>query len=384
MIYIILLLPLCLYFEFLYYFVTLFLLLDIVTLLKKNTKTLEDNYQLYLRNKNKTKSSLIYVCISFENTLYFSDVIAKMEDKLQNYNDIYNFYNSTENICYCIKNYIYYNKKDFLDDEEYHYKFYIDKKNQKIITYIKHEYIGGAYLLSLFYTILNDNQKEIHEIFPKSSFLNLFLVPKLFFDCKNIPKIDHDLCNLVEDKKEIRRYKNNYILTKIDNVSTKTIIIYNLLCTVHKCLKLQRSIVCYLPIAFQHHKNIKNNIGIMWLVFDPSKESLEDLDKKINKSKYQALATNSLILYKNNDIKKGSEIRRGVDVVITIMLGKENNNFEVSWTFENVSEYPIYAAITSIMRENEIHVTQTLTVCTKRFEINDKNFKFVNFKEYKI
>ena len=90
------------------------------------------------------------------------------------------------------------------------------------------------------------------------------------------------------------------------------------------------------------------------------------------------------MIYKTHNIKKGTQVRKSVDVVLTIMMGKDNNNFEVSWTFENVSDYPIYAAITSIMKDKYIDVTQTITVCTDRFKMNDKNFKFVDFNEYKV
>ena len=380
--FLILLLPFCLYFDFINYLVTFFLLFEIYYLLKNNNRTLEDHYQLSLRDKNKNNGSLIYVFIKFENKKYFFDTISKLEENLIEYNNIYNSYNDTDNICYCTKNYIYYNKKKFLEDNDYHYKLYIDKKNFKIYTYIKHEYIGGAYLLSLFYLILNKEENQL-DIFPKSSLLNLILLPKLYYDYVKLPKIGNDY-NLVDDKKEIKRYINHYIMKKNQNVSTKTVLIYNILSVIHKSLNLERSIICYLPIAFQHYKNIKNNIGLIWLIFDPNKDSIEDLDKKINKSKYQALVTNSLMLYKTHDVKRGTEVRKSVDVVLTIMLGKENNDFKVSWTFENVSEYPVYAAVTSIMKDEHIEVTQTITSCIERFEMKDKTFEFIEFGEYKL
>ena len=49
---IILLIRFGLFFNIINYLVTFFLLVEIFTLLKKNNKTLEDNYQLSLRNKN--------------------------------------------------------------------------------------------------------------------------------------------------------------------------------------------------------------------------------------------------------------------------------------------------------------------------------------------
>lgn len=383
MFYLILLLPFGLYFYIINYLIIIFLFIKIFILLKSNTKTLEDHYQLSLRDKNKNNASLIYVFIKFQNSKYFHNVIFNMEEKLKLYNNIYNSFNDIDNICYCTKNYIYYDKKEFLDEQEYHYKFYIDKKNMKIYAYVKHEYIGGAYLLSLFYTILNEEQKELHKIFPESNIFNLILLPKLYYDYKYLPKINDDYCKLINDKNKIKRYINNYKLEKTNKISSKTIIIFNILSIIHKSLNLDRELVCYLPIAFQHYKNIKNNIGLMWLVFD-KKDTLKDLDKKIKNSKYQPLVSNSLMIFRTHDIKKGIEVRKSVDVVLTIMMGKESNDFEVSWTFENVSDYPIYAAITSIMKDEYIDITQTITVCTDRFNIKDKNFKFIDFNEYKI
>ena len=71
--------------------------------------------------------------------------------------------------------------------------------------------------------------------------------------------------------------------------------------------------------------------------------------------------------------------------VISFMLGTENSNIDVSWTFENISEYPIYVSITSIMKENYIDITQTLTCSTSNFYISKwKNFQETTFEKYKI
>jgi hypothetical protein len=279
---------------------------------------------------------------------------------------------------------VYYDKKLFLEEEDYHYKFFIDKENLKIHAYINHELIGGSYLLTLFYSFVNTPQKSPEILFPKSSIFNLFYSLKLILNYKNIPKIKNDFLPLVNDKKEIKRYKNKYIIEKNTKFRSKTIILYNIMKTLHTCLNLKRPLICYLPIAFQNFKNVKNNIGLMWLSFE-EKDTLESVEKKIYDARYQILATNSLLLYKSNSKNISSEVRKSVDAVISFMIGTENSDIDVSWTFENISEYPIYVSITSIMKENYIDITETLTCSTLKFDNSKyKNYYDVLFENYKL
>ena len=59
----------------------------------------------------------------------------------------------------------------------------------------------------------------------------------------------------------------------------------------YSCLNLKRPLICYLPIAFQNFKNVKNNIGLMWLSFE-DKDTIEIIEKKSdspNGAQYSAL-----------------------------------------------------------------------------------------------
>lgn len=389
MFYVLLLLPLSLYFNYTITncFITLFLLYNIYKLLKnkENNLTLEDDYQKKINIKNKTNGSLIYVTMKYNDKDFFNDILNNIQVRLCGYNTKYNSEQEYDKIISDSNHYIFFNKEDFLREENYHYKFFVDKINMKIYAYIKHEYIGGSYLLTLFYSFLKTPQPNLLKLFPKSSIFNIFFALKLLYNYKNIPKIENnDYCELVKNKNEIKRYRNNYILSKNQNFSAKTIILYNIMKKIHKSLNLKRPLVCYLPIAFQNYKNVKNNIGIMWLTFDPNNDSVETIDKKIYFSRYQIPATNSLLLYKKNKKNTSTEIRQNVDAVITFMIGTENESFDVSWTFENISDYPIYISIASIMKEDHFDIYETITSSTPNLKISSNEFQEVELSEYKL
>ena len=166
--------------------------------------------------------------------------------------------------------------------------------------------------------------------------------------------------------------------------STKTVIIYNILETLYKALNLNRPLICYLPIAFQEHPNIKNNIGIMCISF--YNDTLETLDKKIYNSRYHILATNTLLLYNKFNRSKGTSLRKSIDVIISFMLAKEDKaEFKVSWTYENIGEYPVYVAVASVMKKDKIQVTQTITSNTSELDLSfDDSYKEISFSDYKL
>lgn len=378
------LLPLCFIFYEVNYIILVYIIIKIFYQFYMNNLTLEDQYQIDINKKNKTKKSLIYVLVKYSDQLYFDNIIKNLNEKLSLYVNNYNSIQDYKKIWITKDNYVYYDKKLFLEEEDYHYKFFIDKDSFKIHAYINHELIGGSYLLTLFYSFLNTPQKSPDILFPKSSIFNLFYSLKLILNYKNIPKIEKDFLSLVNHKDQIKRYKNKYSIEKNTKFRSKTIILYNIMKTLHTCLNLKRPLICYLPIAFQNFKNVKNNIGLMWLSFE-EKDTPETIEKKIYDTRYQILATNSLLLYKSNNKNISSKVRKSVDAVISFMIGAENSDIDVSWTFENISEYPIYVSITSIMKENCIDITQTLTCSTFKFDNSKcKNFQEVLFENYKI
>ena len=134
------------------------------------------------------------------------------------------------------------------------------------------------------------------------------------------------LLRLVNSPLEIRRYISTYTIDRIDNVdntnkntpSSRITIIFNALKTLHKALAINRPIICYLPIAFNHVKGINNNIGIM-LIDCREDDTINTFNKRFEDNKYMILATNFLLV---NNLHKlggynGSSVRNIVDVVLT-------------------------------------------------------------------
>jgi hypothetical protein len=191
-----------------------------------------------------------------------------------------------------------------MDDENYHYKFFIDKENLKVYCYLNHEFIGGSYLLTLFYCFINTAQKNSKILFPKSNIYNLIYSLKLLYNYKSIPKVTNSFITLLNEKKDIKRYIKTYDMSLKQSFSSKTIIIYNILKILYKALNLNRSLICYLPVAFQEYPDIKNNIGVMCISFNKD-DTLENIDKQIYESRYLIPATNALLLYNKFNTNKG-------------------------------------------------------------------------------
>jgi len=377
----ILLILLSLFYENINYLIALILIfqiIDISNIDKDDNLTIEDQYQRH------RSDSIIYVIMEYEDENYFENILQNLEKRLIEYNENYNKYQNTNKICYSEKNYIYYCKYKFMDDDNYHYKFFIDRQKMKVHCYLNHEFIGGSYLLTLFYCFIDTPQKSSKILFPKSNICNLVYSLKLLYNYRNIPRVKDSFVPLVSQKSDIKRYKKCYDLSLDQKFSTKTVIIYNILETLYKALNLNRPLICYLPIAFQEHSNIKNNIGIMCISFD--NDTLETFDKKIYNSRYHILATNTLLLYNKFNRSKGASLRKSIDIIISFMLAKEDKaEFKVSWTYENIGEYPVYVAVASVMKKDKIQVTQTITSNTSELDLSfDDSYKEISFSDYKL
>jgi hypothetical protein len=388
--YILFILPFTLYFYNTNYLILPFLFYKLYSHLKQNKLTVEDQYQLDINKKNNTNGSIIYVTVEYNNKKYFEDILIRAKDNLINFNNEYNACQVQNKIVDRSDLYIFYDKDDFNQLHEYHYKFYVNLEDMKIISYIKHEYIGGAYLLNLFYCFILTKQKDNNILFPKSNLFNIFFGLKFLLNIKNIPVVsDNNILPLVDCKELIKRYeKNNFYsfeYLKSINIRPKTFIIYNVMKNIHRCLNLNRPLICYLPIAFQHTYNIKNNIGLMWLKYEKS-DTYETIDTQLYNNRYQSLGTNSLLLLNKNNKNTGTKARKSVDAVMTFMLGSENvSNLIVKWTFKNVSEYPVYVSISSVMNEKGYNVQTTITSCTERFNSKlDEELSTIELNNFEI
>ena len=252
-------------------------------------------------------------------------------------------------------------------DDNYHYKLLKNSNDNIIYANFKHKYIGGAYIRDLLLSLVITEQTPSKQFYPHSSFINFFYFLKLLYNYNTIPKITGVVLNLVNSKTDIQRYINTYDIDRNDNNkhSSRIIIIFNALKTIQQTLNLGRPLVCYLPIAFNHIYGVSNNIGIMFIELLEN-DTIDTFNKRFERNKYQALATNFILL--NNlhklSISNGSSIRQSVDIVLTSIYFNCDESEKESmlyWSYENIAEYPIYIAISSCVMKEKIVVSQTIT-----------------------
>jgi hypothetical protein len=242
---------------------------------------------------------------------------------------------------------------------------FLDCDNGRIYGKLNHELIGGSNIGKFCYTPFEKEQKDN---FYHSRFYHIFFAFKLILLWNQIPKITYPL-PLLENKIDIQRYMLHESFERKTNV--KATILYNIMQRLYNCLNiknLERDLVCYLPIAFYNTKTINNNIGIMWLTFNES-DTVESIKYKMEKNAYQIFGTNFLL--SNNLIKTKSSsknVRKTVDAVITILFTEDTNNIQITWTYPNVADYPVYVAVHSRLAENTVYLTQTYTVNTPNFD----------------
>ena len=325
-----------------------------------NYKTCEDNYQ----NKRYKlyNNPMICVRVSYDD-INSLDTINKTAIKLQKIN---NHFNYTKEIN---TSYIYNNIDDYNKCKDFDAKILLDKKTISLYSNINHKYIGGAKMAHCSYLSNKDEQKDY---FYNSRFWHIFPALKLIWNRNNLPKVEYPL-PLYEDHIIPKKFVCEYSFDRTSNV--KATILYNVMKDLYKCLKIDRPLVCYLPIAFNPTVSIYNNIGIMYLTYSPT-DTIETIQEQLIANSYQILGTNFLLYHNLINNNNGVKVRKNVDAVITIIFSEDSIYVSKSWTFCNISEYPVYVAISSVLHNNTINITQTFTVSTPHFDILNTDTKY--------
>lgn len=322
--------------------------------------TCEDSYQHRRKQSNHRQSDIIAV-IQYQSEpvskLDLQQKLSKVERDLvdcsspESHLDPENMFTSLD---------------EFRNCETYNMKGYLDYQSKKFVYYINHEFIGGSKLAHSFQIVNKTPQKLL---FYRTRWWYAFAALKLWWNRDKIPQVPStQLLPLYQTDVQVRRYVKTYTIDKC--TSLKATILCNVLRDIHSALKLQRPLVCYLPIAFYPSKTVNNNIGLMWLTFDPDADTVQTVADRLNANMYQVLATNFLLYYNMLGTEKGSQTRKAVDAVVTMIFTEEEENIVKSWTFQSVSEYPVYAAVSPVIDQKQklVHITQTLTVSTPRFD----------------
>lgn len=261
------------------------------------------------------------------------------------------------------------------NDHQGDFKMILQKDKSRVYVELDHRYIGGSMIGWVTYLI---NQTPQKDRFYDSRWYHFFAAVKLWWNRNLIPKISYSL-PLVEIDSKIRRYRYDYSFCR--DVNVKATIIHDTMKELYVCLKLDRPLVCYVPIAFNPTDTVCNNVGVMWLTYDPS-HTVESVQRQLSENAYQALATNFLLNRGWTRQNQGSSVRKNVDAVLTIIFSEDDHFARKMWTFRNVSEYPAYVSISSVLspKENCVTVTRTFTVCTPAFDIHQSELSYQTLK----
>ena len=338
------------------FIILIFCLLTSLIFIYYNILTEEDSY-----HTKKEDGGIISLNATFEKEL----LLDKLKNNLNDFIKEYNNYNPNNKIINHHNYYIYDDINEYNQiKNNFHYKILLINKNKINIEFV-HKYIGGAYIRSFLQSFLHIDQIPNSKFYPHSSIINFFMAIKLLFNYNSIPRIiNNEYLPLIKDKSEIKRYVNRYCIERSKNkeIPSRIVIIYNVLKKIHTGLKLQRPLIIYFPVAFNHVKNVSNNIGLVWMELK-YEDTIQSFNKRFDDNRYQALATNFILLHKLNKLIKysGSNVRKNVDVVVTSTYYNNDSNTSLSWTYNDIAEYPIYVALSSCIVENKIYVTETIT-----------------------
>lgn len=329
-----------------------------------NKKTCEDSYQHKRSIIHKNNNPVISIKVKYNNKNNLP-TIYEAKQKLVNINNHFNYTNS-----YISTNNIFNNIEDYMKCKNCDLKILLNSNDISLHSEVDHKYIGGSKLA--FCTYLSNKNIEQKDYFYNSRWYHIFPALKLLWNINKIPKVNKPLL-LYNNDMDIKRYIYEYNFDRTNNV--KATIIYNVMKDLYKCLNLNRPLVCYIPIAFNPTKTVYNNIGIIFLTYQPS-DTIETIAMQLKNNSYMALGTNFLLY--NNLIKSnnGTNVRKSVDAVITIIFSEDDIYVSKSWTFYNVSEYPVYVAISSVLNNNTVQITQTLTISTPEFDITKSELNY--------
>jgi hypothetical protein len=344
---------------FIYIIVILFVLIWIKFFLHKPFQTCEDTYQ-HLRKVLNEKQSDIIATVEYPTTpvtkYHLQRNLIRVDRELAPYSSPES-HPDPENM--------FTDLLEFQACTTYNTKGWLDLPNKKLVYFVNHEFIGGSKLAHSFQIVHKCRQKNV---FYQTKWWYIIPALKLWWKRHLIPTVSSPLPLCTHDH-DVRRFLKTYTIDKCVNL--KATILHTVLSDVHRALHLQRPLVAYLPIAFVPSPTVNNNIGLLWLTFDPQTDTVESTAEKMKANMYQVLGTNFL-LYHNllPRAKNGGSTRKGVDAVVTMIFGEEAENIIKSWTYKSVSEYPVYAAVSPIIDNvtKQVYITQTLTVSTPLFD----------------
>jgi hypothetical protein len=237
-------------------------------------------------------------------------------------------------------------------------KLTVSFKDKCIYIFFNHYYLSGSNLVIL----LNNIVKSKNPTFLKTNLINgLVQLPFYIRDLYLLKKKEY-----LKNETQVQ----NLIIEKNINTLNKRYYSYlSVLNKVYNNLQLNRPMVVALSIAFDDVDYINNNVGIIIINYE-LKDTIETLEKKINKVKYQAYCSNFILNCPLPNIKlfRNFELRDYVDCIVSSLYIKSDYDFKIAWNCSKMPVEQIYVGSVSILRsDNTMDINMCLNSCSKNY-----------------
>mmetsp|Transcript_7284 Transcript_7284/g.13603 ORF Transcript_7284/g.13603 Transcript_7284/m.13603 type:complete len:380 (+) Transcript_7284:49-1188(+) len=318
-------------------------------------RNVEDLYQEKLAEQRGGKA-IISVVATFPTDAAFDDAASSMEGKLTALKSRYMVTHAPRPFDFVISNFPA--MPEVGDTWDVSVVLHAPKRTMCLE--LNHATIGGGCLVELGKHLANG--QGMPELPESSLRMGLLCLPSLIVlkTRPTVPTLDID--------QAIRRHWWGFDYTKQPGESMRAALLFKVLDTVRRATGKQ-VLRTYLPIAFVDNiPGARNNIGIIFIDFEAS-DSVSSLHQKIQKYRYQAHATNLLVVNGLVGKGSGSTTRKGVDCVVTQVYLEHASNESFLWSYYNKPEYPMYIAVASNKRKDgTMRTNVTVTSVTSGFK----------------
>jgi hypothetical protein len=243
-------------------------------------------------------------------------------------------------------------------------------KDKCIYIYFNHYYLSGSNLFILLNQMVNSKCPTFLKTNP---YIGLTRLPYYIRDLSLLKKKEY-----LKNETQVQ----NLIIEKNINVPNKRYYLYfSILNKIYNSLKLNRPMVVALSLAFDEIDYINNNIGIIIINYD-LKDTIETLEAKINKAKYQAYCSNFILNcpLPNISIFGNLELRDYVDCIVSALYIKSDYDFKIAWNCSKMPVEQMYVGSVSILHsDNTMDINMCFNTCSKNY--NELHNSITNYFE---
>ena len=222
---------------------------------------------------------------------------------------------------------------------------------------LDHAVIGGGRLADIAWAATGGLRTQV----PTTNVLaGLMYLPR-FIHCR--PDSQTSKKDTLPVTGNVQRLVRDMYHMKVPGTSMRAAILSTVLSAVYDALPVRKPLHICMPVAFEDsYRGVNNNIGAIWFTYERWMDT-RDLHDVLARNRYQAVSSNVALLY----LPLGQSTRRhaheGVDVVLSMTYSAEAMSTSCTWSFYELGEYPIYAAVGTCV-DKDGHARSRLTVTT--------------------